>query len=100
VKALPQGLSSLASAARRVKDDPQLGSDGRVWPAVLELWAYSALSGILAIAAGHVMVSLTRVVLPPLPVRLGSIGAVVVAAGLAAEYVLEHLKRLVGRDHS
>jgi hypothetical protein len=49
---------------------------------------------------GQAMVSLTRAFLPPMPVRLGSIAAVVVVAGLAAEFVLENLKRLVGRNHS
>jgi hypothetical protein len=93
VQALPGAeRSSPVDAASRV--------EVRVWPAVLELGAYSALSGALAMGIGQAMVSLTRVVLPPLPVRLGSIAAVVVAAGLAAEFVLERLKRLASGDHS
>jgi hypothetical protein len=48
---------------------------------------------------GQMMVSLTRGVVPTLPVRLGSLIVVVVAAGLGAENVLGQFKRLVGRDN-
>jgi hypothetical protein len=64
--------------------------------AVLGLWAYSALSGALAVGVGQMMVSVTRGVVPTLPVRLGSLIAVVVVAGLAAEHMLGHFRRLVG----
>jgi hypothetical protein len=97
MKAVAQGPSSLVDAAGCVEDDHLPDVDWRVWPAVRELSIYSALSAVLAMGVGQAMVSLTRVVLPPLPVRLGSIAAVVLAAGLAAEFVLERLKRVVGR---
>jgi hypothetical protein len=79
-----------------IREDRLLGPDGRVWPALLRLWTYSTLAGVLAVGIGHLMVSVTDTVLPALPVRLGSIIAVVAVAGLAAEAVLsyfDHLER-------
>jgi hypothetical protein len=43
------------------------------------------------------MVFVTQTVLPASPVRLSSILVVVVAAGIAAEFVLGHLRGLASR---
>jgi hypothetical protein len=82
-----------------VNDDPLLGTDdGPVWPALLRLWSYSTICGACAIGLGQLTVSVTRTVLPASPVRLSSIMVVVVASGLAADYVLGHLKKLTSRN--
>ena len=90
-----QGLP--ARAGVHVKEDPLLGANGRVWPALLRLWTYSVVCGVGAIGAGRAMVTATDKILPALPVRLGSIIVVVVGAGLGAEHVLG---RLQGRHRS
>jgi hypothetical protein len=70
---------------------PLLRTDGRAWPPLLRLWTYSTLSGTLAAGVGQVIVTVTRAILPASPVRLVSMTAVVVGAGLAAEHVLDRL---------
>jgi hypothetical protein len=83
-----------------IDDASRLGADVRVWPILMSLWAYSALSGGLAIGVGEAVASVTQTVLPAVPVRpirLAAVVAAVVVAGLGAEAVLGGLNRLVRR---
>jgi hypothetical protein len=96
----PRNAGLSAGADLSVNDDPLLGTDGRIWPALLRLWTYSTVSGLCAIALGQAMVSITQTVLPASPVRLSSIMVVVLAAGLLADHALGHLKKLTSRNRS
>jgi len=72
-------------------------SDGRfVCQAVLSLWAYSVVCGAIAIGLGEITAVLAGAVLPASWVRLGTIGATVLAAGLNSERVLRHVEIRLG----
>jgi hypothetical protein len=96
----PRNAGLSAQADLTVNDDPLLGTDGRVWPALLRLWTYSTVSGVCALGLGQAMVSITHTVLPASPVRLSSMIVVVLAAGLLADYVLGQVKKLTSRNRS
>lgn len=87
---------SRETGARRA--DAALRAEARTGRALLWLWGYAAVAGVLAIGVGSAVANATRMALPGTPTRLVTTVAVVVAAGLACERVLASIAGAIRRQ--
>jgi hypothetical protein len=78
-------------------DEDRPGRLGRsVWTALLPLWGYALIVGVLAAGLGLVAALLTDVE-PRLPVQLAVAAVVACPLGLAYPVVLERVRRVARR---
>jgi hypothetical protein len=93
----PEGTAMRHGAGVAYSRDDRVASDGRVVSqAVLSLCVYSTVCGAMAIGLGELAAVLSGAALPASWVRLGTAGAVVVAAGLNTERVVKRVESRLG----
>jgi len=97
MKTPPEGMAMRHGAGVSPSKADRAASDSRVVSqAVLSLCAYSAVSGAIAIGLGELAAVFSGAALPAAWVRLGTAGAIVVAAGLNAERVVKRIESRLG----